>query len=302
MMTSPLSMASPGSGASAHALKIDAHHHLWRFQADAFGWIDQTMAVLRRDFLVDDLRQELRAAQIDATVAVQARESLEETRWLLECARSESMIRGVVGWAALEADNVSEILDSFSDSDRLVGFREVVQGKPDGYLAQPEFNRGIKCVTSRDLTYDLLIYERQLVEAIHFVDRHPNQRFVLDHAAKPKISKAELEPWRTNLRSLARRPNVVCKISGLVTEADWNDWTPELLRPYLDTCVEAFGPDRLMAGSDWPVCLLASTYSRWWDALRSYFADFGVDEVNRIFGGNAMSFYRLGDGSTVSKR
>jgi L-fuconolactonase len=274
---------------------VDAHHHLWRFNEAEFGWIDDSMAMLRRDFLVNELQQEIEAAGIDATVAVQARESMEETYWLLECARSTSFIHGVVGWAPLTSEKLPELLDAFDEQKKLVGFREVVQGKPSGYLLQTSFNRGIQELGRRGFSYDVLIQEHQLVEAGYFVDRHPNQRFVLDHAAKPKIAVDEFEPWKRNLLELARRPNVSCKISGLVTEADWRSWTPESLAPYLDVCVEAFGSGRLMAGSDWPVCLLASGYSRWWDVLTGYFADFSGNETRRIFGENAVEFYKLRD-------
>ena len=300
-MDNPLqTSSSPKPTSSPLTQRIDAHHHLWHYRAAEFRWIEDTMAPLRRDFLIDDLSRELQKAKIDATVAVQARESLEETHWLLKCAQSAPFIRGVVGWAPLEADDLPEILSRFHHASNLVGLREVVQGKPDGYLDRPEFNRGIRQLTSHSLTYDVLIHERQLIEATRFVDQHPNQRFVLDHAAKPKISKSELEPWKTNLHELARRPNVFCKISGLVTEANWQRWTLESLRPYLDVCVEAFRPDRLLAGSDWPVCLVASTYAQWWDLLTLYFADFSGDEARRIFGENAIECYRLPRAPEVS--
>jgi L-fuconolactonase len=300
MNIEPKTSSSLTPSSSPPALRIDAHHHLWHYQPTEFSWIEDDMATLRRDFLIDDLSRELQVAHIDATVAVQARESFEETRWLLECAQSAPFIRGVVGWAPLEASDLPEILGRFNNSRILVGFRDIAQGKPDGYLDRPEFNRGIQQLTSLNLTYDVLIHERQLIEATRFVDRHPNQRFVLDHAAKPKISMSELEPWKTNLHELARRPNVFCKISGLVTEANWTHWTLESLRPYLDECVKAFGPNRLLAGSDWPVCLVASTYAQWWDLLTLYFADFSNDETLRIFGANAAEFYRLPIGPEVS--
>jgi len=251
------------------------------------------MAALQRDFLVDDLRRAAQSAGVSGTVVVQARESLEETRWLLECARTSPILCGVVGWAPLNGERVPEILGSFEAAEKLVGFREIVQGKPDGYLDQPDFNRGIRELTSLGLTYDILIHEHQLAEAARFVDRHPQQRFVLDHAAKPKIARQELEPWRTHCKELAQRPNVSCKLSGLVTEADWKHWTRETLDPYIDVCVEAFGPKRLLAGSDWPVCLLACGYSQWWKLLEDYFACFSDDEVRLIFSENAKSFYRL---------
>ena len=300
-MNRPLQTSSYAKpSVSPSTRRIDAHHHLWRYDATEFGWIEDNMSALRRDFLADELMQEMQSAGIDGTVVVQARESLEETRWLLECARSAPFLRGVVGWAPLDVDDLPEILGRFEDADKLVGFREVVQGKSDGYLDRAEFHRGIRHLTALDLTYDILIHERQLAETIRFVDQHPYQRFVLDHAAKPKIAKNELEPWKAHCYELAHRPNVSCKISGLVTEADWQHWSSESLRPYLDVCVEAFGTNRLLAGSDWPVCLVASTYSQWWDLLAHYFADFSEDEVRHVFGENAIDFYRLAAGFEAS--
>jgi len=286
-------MTLPSQTSDPTLQRIDAHHHLWHYRTSEFGWIGEDMAALQRDFLVDDLRRETQSAGISGTVVVQARESLEETRWLLECARSSPILCGVVGWVPLSSERLPEILGSFDHADKLVGFREIVQGKPDGYLDQPDFNRGIRELTALGLTYDILIHERQLVEAARLVDRHPHQRFVLDHAAKPKIAIQELEPWRTHCQELAQRPNVSCKLSGLVTEADWKHWTQEALKPYIDVCVEAFGPKRLLAGSDWPVCLLACGYSQWWKLVEDYFAGFSDDEVRLIFGENARSFYRL---------
>jgi L-fuconolactonase len=258
------------------------------------------MSALRRNFLIPDLQVLLAAADIDATVVVQARETLEETMWLLDCAEENSIIRGVVGWAPIEDEGFMDTLSAMDGVDRLVGLREVVQGQPDGFLERERFNRGIGQLKQLDLTYDLLIHEGQLEEAAHFVDRHPIQRFVLDHAAKPKIVHGELEPWRTNLRELGRRQNVVCKISGLVTEARWDDWTLDTLRPYLDVCVEVFGPNRLMAGSDWPVCLVATDYSQWFRLLEEYFRNFSDDEVRRIFGENAIDVYGLSQNVEVS--
>lgn len=259
------------------------------------------MTALRRDFSFDDLRAPMQAANIDATVVVQARESLEETRWLLECSLQEPSIRGVVGWAPLMSEGLPRVLDEFSGEDRLVGFREIVQAKPEGYLDRAGFHRGIHQLTERGLTFDLLIYSHQLAEAVRFVDRHPQQRFVLDHAAKPNIRANGMEPWKTWLRELARRDHVCCKISGLATEAAGleggqavgQSWTLDALRPYLDVCVEAFGTERLLAGSDWPVCLVASTYAQWWDALRQYFSSFSRNDIECVFGKNAVKFYRL---------
>jgi L-fuconolactonase len=278
--------------------KIDAHHHLWHYTPEEYEWIGEEMMPLRRDFLQEDLRAALRSAHVDATIAVQARQTVEETRWLLRCAEETQEIAAVVGWLPLKADNLSNLLDEVS-SPRLAGLRHVVQGEPDGFLDNPAFDRGIAHLTARELTYDVLIFERQLAETIRFVDRHPHQQFVLDHAAKPRIAASELEPWATLIRNLAQRPNICCKISGLVTEAQWNAWNLGTLRPYLDICVEAFGADRLLAGSDWPVCLVASSYADWWATLEEYFAAFSASEKEKIFGANTAAFYHLPAASSL---
>lgn len=272
---------------------IDAHHHLWRYNAEEFGWIGEPMAVLRRDFLPDDLAPELTAAGVDGTVVVQARQTLEETRWLCGIATQSAVIRGVVGWAPIGSHEFSGMIDTLAEMEKLVGLRHVVQDEPAGFLDGSEFNRGMSLLPNARLTFDILIHEGQVEEATRLVDRHPQQAFVLDHAAKPPIASGELEPWRSRLFELARRPHVLCKISGLVTEARWDDCNMNALRPYLDVCVEAFSMSRLMAGSDWPVCVVAKSYSDWWTLLRQYFVDFSADEQDAVFGGNAINFYKL---------
>jgi L-fuconolactonase len=272
---------------------IDAHHHLWRYSAAEYGWIDDSMAALRRDFLPADLVIELAKAKVDGAVTVQARQTLEETRWLLELARSCEAIRGVVGWAPLAASDFETTMAELAADPKLVGLRHVVQAEPKNFLDGAEFNRGIRAMRRFDLAYDLLLVESQLEEAIRFVDRHPQQRFVLDHIAKPKIADGEIEPWRARIKELSKRSNVSCKLSGMVTEDSWSQSSTESLRPYLDTVVEAFGTDRLMAGSDWPVCLVATTYSQWWQLLRDYFTDFTLDERSQIYGATATKIYDL---------
>jgi L-fuconolactonase len=272
---------------------IDAHHHLWRYSAIEFAWIDDSMAALRRDFLPADLAVEFAEAGVDGAVAVQARQILEGTRWLLELARSCDAIRGVVGWAPLTAPDFADSVAALATDPKLVGLRHIVQAEPKGFLDGADFNRGIHALEENGLTYDVLIVESQLDETIRFVDRHPHQPFVLDHIAKPKIATAEIEPWRTRMRELSKRGNVCCKLSGMVTEDSWSSWSIESVRPYLDTVVEAFGPDRLMAGSDWPACLVATSYSRWWQTLHNYFADFSNDERAKVFGATAARIYDL---------
>jgi L-fuconolactonase len=232
-------------------------------------------------------------AGVDTTVAVQARQSLEETDWLLSLAEENDWIAGVVGWVPLVDADIEKILDQLSAYPKLKGVRHVLQGEPDAYMERADFNAGIALLRQFSLTYDVLVLERQLPTAIRFVDRHPDQVFVLDHVAKPLISAHELEPWRTNMLEIARRPNIACKLSGMATEADFDSWTEEDLKPYVETALEAFGPERLLFGSDWPVCTVASSYKRWADTVQALIAELSVDEQAMIFGSNAESLYQL---------
>jgi len=276
-----------------HPIHVDAHQHFWRYSAEEYGWIDDAMAAIRRDFLPADLQPLLRGARIDATVAVQARQSLEETEWLLELAREHDWIAGVVGWVPLVDSKVDEILERFSSDAKLKGVRHVLQGEADRYMQREDFHAGIARLGQYSLVYDVLILERQLAAAIELVDRHPAQLFVLDHVAKPLIAAQELEPWRAQIRELARRPHVTCKLSGMVTEADYDAWAPDDLRPYVETVLDAFGPARLLFGSDWPVCTVASSYTRWINVVHDFVGQLSVDEQKAIFGGNATKIYRL---------
>src|SRR5207244_1698844 len=224
-------------------------------QRRQYGWIDDSMAGLRRDFLPADLKRELEEAGFDGAVAVQARQTLEETRWLLELAASSNHVLGVVGWVDLRSSNVRLQLAEFAGNPKFLGVRHIVQSESDDrFLLQPEFLRGIAALEEFDLTYDILIYPRHLPVAAEFVKRFPRQRFVLDHVAKPLIKSGSLQPWQSGVRELAQDTNVFCKLSGLVTEADWKNWKSSDFEPYLDVALESFGKDRLMIGSDWPVC------------------------------------------------
>jgi L-fuconolactonase len=273
---------------------IDAHHHLWRYTPAEYGWIDEEMQALRRDFLPKDLMEEIVPAGIDGTIAVQARQTIEETRWLLDLADDCAAIRGVVGWAPIAGEEFPACMEEFDGRTKLKGLRHVIQGEKDEhYILREDFNSGIRTMQGSGLVYDILIYERHLEDTIYFVDEHPDQVFVLDHIAKPPIAAGTLEPWASRMRGLGQRENVWCKVSGMVTEANWKTWTPETLKPYLDTTVEAFGPERLMVGSDWPVCLVASGYKQWFDVLHGYFAAFSETERVRIFGGTAIEVYGL---------
>jgi L-fuconolactonase len=274
--------------------RIDAHHHLWRYSKEDYGWITGNMAPVARDFLPQDLQQTLSSSGIDGSIAVQARQSLEETQSLLDFAQQFDLIQGVVGWAPIASPEFPAVLDRFKPFQKLKGFRHVVQDEPDdAFLLRSDFNAGISLLKEYDLVYDILIFERQLPVAISFVDRHPVQVFVLDHIAKPRIREHALEPWRAYIRELARRENVFCKLSGIVTEADWAHWSPQDLQPYFDVVLDAFGPNRLMAGSDWPVCLLATTHQNWFSTLREFISPLSAAEQDMILGGVATHVYSL---------
>jgi L-fuconolactonase len=272
---------------------VDSHHHFWKFNPVDYGWLDEPKAMLRRDFLAEELRQSMLAAGVDAVVSVEARQTLEETHWLLSLAAENRFIRGVVGWVPLVSEHVKHDLETVAADPKLSGVRHVLQDEPDEYMHRDDFNRGVSLLKEFCLAYDILIFERQLPAAIRFVDRHPEQTFVLDHIAKPKIKAAEREPWAKNIAELAHRPNVFCKISGLVTEADWQTWTQQALHDYFEIALDAFGPDRLLAGSDWPVCLVACGYKRWWDILRQWTQQWPQSDRDKIFAANAVKAYRL---------
>jgi len=274
--------------------RIDAHHHLWRYSKEEYGWIAGNMALIARDFLPQDLQQVLTSSGMQGSVAVQARQTIEETQFLLNLAQEFPFIRGVVGWAPIARPEFPQVLERFHDSQKLKGFRHVVQDEPDdAFLLRPDFNAGIALFKRYGLVYDILIFERQLPAAISFVDRHAVQVFVLDHIAKPRIRDRLLEPWRTNIRELARRENIFCKLSGMVTEAHWAKWRPADLQPYFDVVLDAFGPKRLLAGSDWPVCLLATTYQTWFSTLREFTSPLSSTEQEMILGGVASEVYSL---------
>jgi L-fuconolactonase len=274
-------------------MRIDAHQHFWQYTEYEFGWIDHAMVSIRRDFLPADLVPLLNETGMDATVAVQACQSMEETEWLLELADANPEIAGIVGWVPLIDPKVEKVLEALSANSKFRGVRHVLQAEPSEYMAREDFNTGVALLGPYSLTYDLLILQHQLPAAIKFVDRHPNQPMVLDHLAKPLIASHEIEPWRAQILELARRPHVSCKLSGMVTEANFHNWTIEDLQPYVETALEAFGPDRLLFGSDWPVCTVASSYKRWLDVVKQCTAGLTSDEQDKILGENAQKFYGL---------
>ncbi len=275
---------------------VDAHHHFWRYSPAEYGWIDDRMAALRRDFLPADLQREMRAAGVDAVVSVQARQSVEETRWLLDLAAQNPFIAGVVGWVPLVSPSVAADLAQFAAHPKLVAVRHVLQDEPDPlFMLRADFQAGIRALRAFDLAYDILIYDRHLPQTIELVDRHLSQRFVIDHMAKPSIKERRTEPWARQMRELARRPDVCCKLSGLVTEIGRPNWTVADLRPYVDVVLDAFGPERVLFGSDWPVCLVACGYPRWMEIVQEIIAPLSPTERAAILGGNARRVYRLKD-------
>ncbi len=273
--------------------RIDAHQHFWKYDAAQYAWISDNMSVIRRDFLPEDLASEMKLSGIDASIAVQAA-GAGETEWLLELANASPFLVGVVGWVPFTDPRVGSEIERLARNPKLRGLRHVIQDEPDpNYILRDDFNAGIRQVTEAGLVYDVLILERHLPPAIQFVDRHPNQLFVLDHIAKPRIKAGETSPWRENIQELARRPNVYCKISGMVTEANWTQWTPEQLRPYIETVLEAFGANRLMFGSDWPVCLVATSYKKWVRVVEDALQSLSGPEQQRIWGDTAREAYGL---------
>lgn len=272
--------------------KLDAHQHFWKYSDAEYGWIDDP--VLRRDFLPDDLHKELRGAGIDGSISVQARQTLAETEWLISLAERYAFLKAVVGWVPLTSPSAESEIAKFSSRKKLKAVRHVVQDEPDDrYILRDDFNAGVALLDKHGLAYDILIFDKHLPYAIQFVDRHPQQRFVLDHIAKPRIRDGEVLPWRDNLREMAKRPNVWCKISGLVTEADHKHWTEAQLRFYIDTAIDAFSPKRVMFGSDWPVCLSATTYATWTALVHRAISHFSPTEQASIFGGAASEAYRI---------
>lgn len=274
-------------------MRIDAHQHFWRYDPVEYAWIDATMIPLRRDFLPQHLGPQLQAAGFEGCIAVQARQSLEETRWLSSLAEEHPFIAGVVGWVDLQSPEVDEQLDR-ARHPKLVGIRHIVQSEPDDFLRRPEFQRGIAALERFDLAYDLLVYPHHLPMAAALVERFECQRFVLDHLGKPDIRGGELRTWAEDLRRLAALPNVCAKLSGLVTEADWADWKAEEIEPYLDVAFECFGAERLMIGSDWPVCTVAADYATTMRVVMRRLEALSVAERNAVLGGTAGRFYGAG--------
>jgi len=275
-------------------LRIDAHQHFWKYDPVKDSWITAEMQKIQRDFLPANLLEEIKAIQIEGTIAIQADESEAETGFLLELAAENDFIKAIVGWIDLKHELIDLQLHEWKKHPKLKGFRAITQGKPDdAYFKNKAFQRGMRCLATHQFTYDLLIYHDQLPAAIQFTEKFPDQAFILDHLGKPAIVAGEFKKWRENIRIMAQHPKTFCKLSGLVTEADWEKWRYEDISPYLEIAGEYFGTDRLCFGSDWPVCLLAGTYSQVSGILTRFLEQLEPVERENIWGNNAANFYQL---------
>ena len=276
-------------------MKIDSHQHFWIYNRKDYGWISNRMAILKRDFLPHHLEPELSKAGFAATVAVQARQTVEETLWLLSLAEKYDYIKGVVGWADLRSEaSLRKYLDEFSKNKKFSGVRHVVQDEPDDrFMLRDDFMKGISILKEYNLTYDLLLFPKHLPVARLMVSMFPEQKFVVDHIAKPLIKDQIIDPWKEDILSLAANKNVWCKLSGMVTEADWEKHKFEDFLPYLDIVYKAFGPDRLMIGSDWPVCLVAGHYQDIINIVEKYISGLPEEDQKKILGLNCIDFYAL---------
>jgi L-fuconolactonase len=273
---------------------IDAHQHFWRYNAERHGWITDDMAVIRRDFLPKELEQIYRHNDIDGCVAVQVDQTEGDTGYLLAFSRMYDFIRGIVGWVNLQAPNIKERLEYYADESKIKGFRHIVQGESDpNFLSGQDFCRGIGHLSSYNFTYDILVRHHQLTQVEPFVVKFPKQLFIIDHIAKPAIASHEIKQWETHMRAIAKHENVYCKLSGMVTEADFNNWTYDQLAPYIDVVLDAFGPSRLVYGSDWPVCLVAASYEEQFGVVQKAIEKLSPAEKKQILGENAIRFYHL---------
>ncbi len=272
---------------------IDTHQHFWKYDPVNYSWINDDMQVIRKDFLPGDLAVVVNEHALHGTVAVQADQTEAETDWLVQLAAKNDFIKGVVGWVDLRSSNIEERLQHYQQFSKLKGFRHVLQGEEPSFMLQKDFLNGIRKLNQFGFAYDILIFPQHLSAALQLVAQFPQQRFVVDHVAKPYIKDGKIDEWKAGMEKLAQHNNVYCKISGMVTEADWKNWTADDLRPYIDGVVNSFGIDRIMYGSDWPVCLVASSYKRWLQTVKDYFASYSAEEQEKVFSSNAMKFYQL---------
>jgi L-fuconolactonase len=270
---------------------IDSHQHFWKYHPQNHAWINEDMKIIQKDFLPEELFSIFDKEHIDGCVSVQVDQTEAETQFQIELAKDNPFIKGVVGWINLMNPSIEARLEKYQDQTIVKGFRHILQGEAKGFMLQPEFINGLKALAKKNYTYDLLIYHHQIPEALELLKDLDDLKIVVDHIAKPDIKNSNIPKWAKNIKALANYPNIYCKISGMTTEADWKNWRAEDLTPYLDIVVEAFGINRLMFGSDWPVCLVASTYHQWLTTVKNHFSSFTKEEQAKIFATNCESFY-----------
>jgi L-fuconolactonase len=275
-------------------MTIDSHQHFWKYDPVNYSWIDDNMSVIRKDFMPSDLKKVYNENAVDGCVAVQAEQNLEQTDFLLKLASENDFIKGVVGWVDFRAENIDDVLEDYFKNKKLKGFRHVVQGEADNnFLLRPNFLNGIGFLEKYEYTYDILVLPHQLGATLEFVKHFPHQKFVIDHIAKPYIKDGFYYGWAALMKEIGKHDNVYCKLSGMITEADYNTWTPEQIHPYMNLVLEAFGPERVMFGSDWPVCLVAGNYNKVKQLTTDFIATLSTKEQAAIMGKNAIKFYNL---------
>ena len=275
-------------------MTIDSHQHFWKYDPLNHQWIDDEMAAIRKDFLPTHLKKVYDEHKIDGCVAVQVDQTLKENDFMLNLAKENDFIKGVVGWVDLRSKKVDEVLEGYANEDKLKGFRHIVQGEADpNFMVRPDFMNGISRLEKGGFTYDILVFPHQLGSALELVGKFPRQKFVVDHIAKPYIKDGFFEGWSVLMKELSRHENVYCKLSGMITEADYRHWTPDQIHPYMYFILEAFGAERIMFGSDWPVCLVAGSYGEVLKLVTDFIAPLSSYEQNAIMGQNAIQFYNL---------
>ena len=274
-------------------MRIDAHQHFWIYDQRRDSWMNDDMRLIRKDFLPQDLFPLLQQNNIDGCIAVQADQSADETDFLLQLADENDFIKAVVGWIDLPAANIEEQLEKYVSYKKLKGFRHIVQDEPENFLLREDFCRGISLLKNYQFTYDILVYSSQLPTVLRFIELFPDQRFVIDHIGKPHIKNGKNEQWKNEMKQIAKHPNIYCKLSGMVTEADWKSWTVADFQPYIAIVLENFGTERVMFGSDWPVCLLAASYTRCCQILEQNTMQLNEEEKRKLWGENAIRFYNM---------
>lgn len=272
---------------------IDSHQHFWKYNTDTHSWINDEMAAIRKDFFPQDLQPILAQNGIEGCVAVQADQTEDETNFLIDLSKENNFIKGVVGWVDLKSDDLENRLNHYAQEKIVKGFRHVLQGEAPEFMLHPDFKRGISLLKKYNFTYDLLLFPQHLKAAIELVKENPHQKFVIDHISKPYIKQGIVGEWEADIKEISKYKNVYCKVSGMVTEADFNNWKKEDFTPYLNIITEAFETDRLMFGSDWPVCLVAASYEKMLNIVKEFYSNFSEEEQNAVFRNNAINFYQL---------